>query len=396
MSIERPKGLVLNDIAIKRSDEPVADKDRAPSRVPTEDMAKAALSARTEDMDEAALRSHAEDLDNAAPSAHCASGAGSKPKANLLSGLISDDAQGGNLDNYEMISVNLLDPFFDHPFNAYSEEELRELVESVKLLGVINPVVVRENSNGRYEILAGHNRTNAAKRAGLRTIPCKIVDADDDLARLIVTDTNLKQRQNLSYSEKAKAYKMQLDALKKQGKRRDLLSAIDAESNLWSIGPQVKSRDVVAEINNISAKQISRYIRLLSLVPGLLDKVDSERIPFRAGVELSYLPEELQGNINAVLDTFEKLTVSIQAAEALRQTADQDYDNDDLYRILSGKYAATEQEPKNKFAPFKLAFQAAEKQFKKVDHYTAQSIDQDELKKVVINAVEEYLLRLRG
>ena len=372
MSIERPKGLVLNDIAIKRTDEPA------------------------EDLDNAALRSHSEDLDNAAPSAHCASGAGSKPKANLLSGLISDDAQGGNMDNYEMVSVNLLDPFFDHPFNAYSDEELTELVESVKLLGVINPVIVRENSNGRYEILAGHNRTNAAKRAGLRTIPCKIVDADDDLARLIVTDTNLKQRQKLSYSEKAKAYKMQLDALKKQGKRRDLLSAIDAESNLCSNGTQVKSRDLVAEMNHTSALQISRHIRLLSLLPGLLDKVDFERIPFRAGVELSYLPDELQGSINAVLDTFEKLSVSIQAAEALRQTADQDYDNDDLYRILSGKYAASEQEQKNKFAPFKLAFQAAEKQFKKVDHYTAQSIDQDELKKVVINAVEEYLLRLRG
>lgn len=359
MNVERPKGLVLNDIAIKRN-EVQAD---APAMEPTV----------------------AEEV----PAAF------GKPKSNLLAGLISDDAQGGNMDNYEMISVNLLDPFFDHPFHAYSEEELIELTESVKLLGIVNPVVVRVKQGDRYEILAGHNRTNAAKRAGLRTVPCKVVDVDDDLARLIVTDTNLKQRQKLSYSEKARAYKMQLDALKKQGKRRDLLAAIDGEGNLWSNGPQVKSRDVVAEINNTSAKQISRYIRLLSLLQGLLDKVDLERIPFRAGVELSYLSDELQGSINTVLDSFENLNVSIQAAEALRQTADQDYDNDDLYRILSGKYATREQESKNKFTPFKTAFKAAEKQFKKVDHYTTQSIDQDELKKVVIQAVEEYLLRLR-
>lgn len=361
MTIERPKGLVLNDITIKRSEAPVEDEDKSSTI--------SEVSTATTD----------------------------KPKMNLLAGLISDDAQGGNTDNYEMIFVNLLDPFYDHPFDAYSEEDLGELVESVKLLGVVNPVIVREKAGGRYEILAGHNRTNAAKKAGLRAVPCKIVDADDDLAKLIVTDTNLKQRQKLSYSEKARAYKMQLDALKKQGKRRDLLEAIDYENNLCTNGSQVKSRDIVAEMNNTSGFQISRYIRLLELNEGLLKKVDAERIPFRAGVELSYLLDEMQAKINTLLDTVEKLTVSIQCAETLRSMAEEDLRGEDILNILSGKpLASNSEEPKpSKFTPFKTAFKAAEKQFKKIDRFTVERIDERELEKIVIDAVEDYLLRKR-
>jgi ParB family chromosome partitioning protein len=361
MTIERPKGLVLNDIVIKRNEASAEAADK---------------------------KSTVSEASTAAPD---------KPKANLLAGLISNDAQGGNTDNYEMISANLLDPFYDHPFNAYSEEDLRELVESVKLLGVVNPVIVRKKAGDRFEILAGHNRTNAAKKAGLRTVPCKVVDADDDLAKLIVTDTNLKQRQKLSYSEKARAYKMQLDALKKQGKRRDLLEAIDQGDNLWHNVPQVKSRDIVAEMNNTSARQITYYLRLLSLVAELLNKVDSERIPFRAGVELSYLSEEMQEKVSTLLDTFEKLTVSILSAETLRSMSEDSLSNEDILNILSGKPLASnaeESKPK-KITPFKTAFKAAEKQFKKIDRFTVESIDEKELEKIVIDAVEDYLLKKR-
>lgn len=378
MSIERPKGLVLNNITIKQSedltDSPEAQAPQSRGEKPT------------------------------------------KPKADLLAGLISDDAQGGNIDNYEMVSVNSLDPFYDHPFNEYSEEDMNELVESVKLLGIVNPVVVRRKADGRYEILAGHNRTNAAKRAGLRTVPCKVVDADDDLAKLIVTDTNLRQRQKLSYSEKARAYKMQLDALKKQGKRRDLLEAIEGKSqaewragaiplgpksNFGPNGPEVKyARDVVAEMNNTSAKQISRFIRLLELRNGLLDKVDSERIPFRAGVEISYLSDEMQGKVNALLDTFENLKISVEAAETIRSVDEEELirlSGEDIMNILSGKplIGSTEERKPKKFTPFKTAFKAAEKQFKKVDRFTVESIDEKELEKIVIDAVEDYLLRKR-
>lgn len=359
MSIERPKGLVLNDITIKRNEESTACANVETSQDQPQNEVK--------------------------------------PKANLLAGLISDDTQGGNIDNYEMISTNLLDPFFDHPFNAYSEEDLNELTESVKLLGVVNPVIVRKKADGRYEILAGHNRTNAAKRAGLRTVPCKTVDADDDLAKLIITDTNLKQRQKLSYSEKARAYKMQLDALKKQGKRRDLLEAVEQRNNLWPNGPQVKSRDIVAELNKTSAKQISRYTRLLELNSSLLDKVDQEEIPFRAGVELSYLPQEMQEKISSLLDAFEKLTVTIQAAETLRSMAEDNLSGESISNILSGKPCIEnpEESKLKKITPFKAAFKAAEKQFKKVDRYTAESIDEKELERIVIDAVQDYLLRKR-
>lgn len=360
MSIERPKGLVLSDITIKRNEEPTACANVKTSQDQSQNEVK--------------------------------------PKANLLAGLISDDAQGGNIDNYEMIPTNLLDSFFDHPFNAYSEEDLNELTESVKLLGVINPVIIRKKADGRYEILAGHNRTNAAKRAGLRTVPCKIVDADDDLAKLIVTDTNLKQRQKLSYSEKARAYKMQLGALKNQGKRRDLLESIDQENNFGPNRPEVKyARDIVAEMNNTSAKQISRYLRLLELDEGLLSKVDTERIIFTSGVELSYLSGDMQEKINTLLNTFEKLTVTIQAAETLRSMTDDDPGDEEIINILSGKpLPDNPEEPKpEKFTPFKTAFKAAEKQFKKVDRYTIESIDEKELEKIVVDVVQDYILRKR-
>lgn len=323
-------------------------------------------------------------------------------KPDLFAGLFSDNAQSGNADNYEMVSVSKLDPFFDHPFNPYPEEEMNELVESVKMLGVEEPLIVRKKDNGRYEILAGHNRCEAAKRAGLRTVPCKIKDVNDDTARLIVTDTNLKQRKTLSYSEKARAYKMQLEALKRQGKRRDLIEAVDQENNFGQSLPEVKNaRDIVAERNKTSARKISMYIRLLELNDGLLDKVDTgKKVPFVAGVELSYLSDEMQDKVNALLDTFEKLTITTQAAETLRSMDTEELSclsGEDIINILSGKPLTDNTgEPKpKKFTPFKTAFKAAEKQFKKIDRYTVESIDEKELEKIVIDAVEDYLIRKR-
>lgn len=358
MNVDRPKGLVLQDITIRNRGE-------------------------SSENDEKNQTLESEKIE-------------SMQKTDLFAGLLQDNAQSGNVDNFEMIPISLLDDFYDHPFKPYTEEDMNELVESVKALGVIQPLTVRAKENGRFEILVGHNRRTAAKRAGQRTVPCKKVTADDDAAKLIVTDSNLKQRQKLSYGEKARAFKMQLEALKKQGKRRDLLDAIDQENNFGQILPEVKNaRETVAEINNTSARQISNYIRLLFLTDELLEKVDSERITFTSGVELSYLPEEMQERINSLLETFDKLTVTIQGAETLRSLTEDDLSNEDFLNILTGKPIG--EKPKQKATvPFKMAFKAAEKKFKKVDQYTVQNIDQEVLEKVVIDAVEEYLLKLRS
>ena len=357
---DRPSGLILKDITIRN---------------------------RTDNADNGEIKQASESGENV-----------NRSKPDLYAGLFQDTAQSGNVDNYEMISIHLLDDFYDHPFKPYSEEDMNELAESIKLLGILHPIVARKKEDGRYEILSGHNRNKAAKLAGLRTVPCKVVAVDDYMAKMILTDTNLRQRERISCSEKSRAYKMQLDAMKKQGKRRDLLEAINQENNLGQTLPEVKNaRDMVAEINNTSARQISNYIRLLSLIDGLLEKVDSEKIPFVAGLELSYLPKEMQKKINTLLDTFENLTVSVRAGTILRTMAENNLNNDDLLNILSGKkLAENQEEPKTKkFTPFKAAFKAAEKQFKKVDRYTAESIDEKELEKIVVDAVEEYLIRKR-
>lgn len=338
-----------------------------------------------------------------------------RPRTLLLSNLISKTAQTENTNNFEMLPIEKLDPFYDHPFRPYTETELADLVESIKEFGIIHPVVVRRKQDGRYEILSGHNRTEAAKIAGLRDVPTKILNVDDDTAKMIVTETNLKQREKICHSDKAKAYKMQLDALKNQGKRNDFISTIesgetgwsngpqvDSEENTqrWPNGPQVKSRDIVAEMNNTSAKQISRYIRLNYLHEGLLDKVDIERIPFRSGVELSYINKATQDLIDNILNKNEELSISIQVASVLKMLPEAQLENlneDELTMILIGKeskHGVQNLSKPKKFVPFKMAFRAAEKQFKEVDDETASKLDEKKLEEVVVQAIKKYIADL--
>lgn len=339
-----------------------------------------------------------------------------RPKGLSISSLISKTAQTENTNNFEMLPIEKLVPFYDHPFKPYTETELADLVESIKEIGIIHPVVVRKKQDGKFEILSGHNRTEAAKLAGLRDVPTKILNVDDDTAKMIVTETNLKQREKICHSDKAKAYKMQLDALKNQGKRKDLLSKVDDEINFGSIGPEVEgsnnnfrsigpevkyARDIVADRNNTSAKQISRYIRLSYLHTGLLDKVDKERIPLRSGVELSYINEVTQGLIDNILNKNEELSISIQVASALKMLPEAQLENlneDELAMILIGKESnkqgvQNQSQPK-KFVPFKMAFKAAEKQFKEVDAEIASKLDEKKLEEVVVQAIKKYIADL--
>lgn len=347
-----------------------------------------------------------------------------KTKANLLDGLISEYIHGGNNDNEEMIPTHLLDRFFDHRFKPYTEKKMQELVESIKIVGIQQPLIVRKKANGRYEILAGHNRLEAAKRAGLRTVPCEIRDIDNDaIARIIVNDTNI-HRDQLSYSEKAWVYKTEIDALRSLGWRKEFVEAVESENEKSENGgipvngtkgsfgtPGSKAendqfarefaRDIVAERYDTVGMQISRYLRLLELTDELLDKVDSERIPFKAGVEFSHLSKEMQETINTLLDTFKDLNVKVTSSETLHRIVKEDKNNndlsaEDLFTVLSGKPLKKKQKtaPPVK-PPFKMIFKSAEKQFKKLDEDTIQSIDQGELEKVIVDAVEQYIRQIR-
>ena len=180
------------------------------------------------------------------------------------------------------MDIEKLLPFPGHPFKLYAGKRLDELVKSIKELGILNAILIRKASeqSGLYQILSGHNRANAAKLAGLKQIKAEIIDVDDDTAILIVVDTNFKQRENLLPSERAYGFKMQIEALKRQGKRVDLIE--DDNKN-------IKSRELIGQQHGLSGVQIFKYIRLTELIPRLLEMLDAGNFSIKAGVDLSYI-----------------------------------------------------------------------------------------------------------
>lgn len=191
------------------------------------------------------------------------------------------------------VPVELLDPWTDangegQPFHLYTKEEFDEMVESVRQRGIITPLHIRPIGR-RFQILAGHNRCAAAKVLGLRTVPALVADVDDAEATLIMIDSNLKQRQKLTPSEKAKAYKMMLEAMKRQGQRSDRTSPTSTQ-----VVSKSRTDEEIGQQNGDSREQVRRYIRLNSLIPELLEMVDNNQLKFVSAVELSYLPAATQ------------------------------------------------------------------------------------------------------
>ncbi|WP_440977637.1 ParB/RepB/Spo0J family partition protein [Sedimentibacter sp. LTW-03] len=215
-------------------------------------------------------------------------------------------------DGVRQIKTYLLIPFKKHPFKLYEGKQLDDLVESIKEYGILSPVIAREVENKEeLELMSGHNRVNAAKIIGLETVPTIIKNVDDDTAQIIVAESNFRQRNNFLPSEKAKAYKMQMDALKRQGKRTDL--------DICSNGTYTKtSRDKVADKNDTSPAQIRRYIRLNYLTDKLLNMVDNNSISFRPAVEISYLSAETQKMIESLLEK-QRIKISLKQAERLKE-----------------------------------------------------------------------------
>ena len=194
------------------------------------------------------------------------------------------------------IPLTEIDEFPDHPFQVRMDEDMDQLVESVKERGVITPVTLRRKEDGRYEIVSGHRRIKACELAGLETVPAEIKELTRDEAILLMVDSNL-QRSYILPSEKAMAYKMRMEAQKRQGFRADLTSR--------PVGAKLRdgrSDEKIAEDSPDSARQILRYIRLTELAPELLELVDEGKIAMRPAVELSYLNEIEQNDLIAAID----------------------------------------------------------------------------------------------
>lgn len=194
------------------------------------------------------------------------------------------------------IPLELIDDFPDHPFKVRDDEDMMQLVESVKERGVITPATVRQKEDGRYELVSGHRRKRACELAGFETLRSEIVDLNRDEATILMVESNF-QRSEILPSEKAFAYKMRLEALSRQGKRTDLTS-----NPLGRKSDGKETVQIIGEQSGDSQTQVRRYIRLTNLVPELLEFVDEGRIKMRPAVELSYLDEDCQRDVVDEID----------------------------------------------------------------------------------------------
>ena len=201
-----------------------------------------------------------------------------------------EEREEDRLSKIRDIPISEIDDFPDHPFMVRDDEDMQNLIESIKERGVITPAMVRKKEDGRYELISGHRRKRACQLAGMETLRCEVVDMDRDEATIMMVESNF-QRSNILPSEKAFAYKMRLEAMKRTAGR--------PQKNSDPVGPNfgLRSNSQVAEEVGESKTQVQRYIRLTELVPELRDMVDEGRIKMRPAVELSYLDKESQKDV---------------------------------------------------------------------------------------------------
>jgi ParB family chromosome partitioning protein len=230
-----------------------------------------------------------------------------------------------NNKNIEILNIPLseLKPFEDNPFKVRLDESMDELTESVQQSGVLSPIIARPNKDGGYEILSGHRRAKACEIAGIKAVPVVVKDFDDDTAAILLVDSNL-HRENILPSEKAYAYQMKLEAMKRQGARSDLTCGQFVHKT-----QNDKSRDEIGVQSGESGRQIQRYIRLTNLIYPILDMVDNKEIAMNAAVEISYLGSKEQTDVLKAIES-EEVAPSIEQAKKLRRFSENGRLNSDV------------------------------------------------------------------
>lgn len=238
---------------------------------------------------------------------------GRKPSLTSYDDIFSTEASRQQ-EQIQRLALSELHPFKDHPFRVLDDDRMMETVESVKEYGVLVPIIARPMADGGYEIVSGHRRKRACELAGMNEIPAIVRDLDDDEAVIIMVDSNL-QRENILPSERAKAYQMKLEAIKRQGERRDLTSD--------QVGQKLRvAVERVAENAGESKSQVQRFIRLNNLEPPLIDKVDAGKLAFTPAVELSYLKPEEQQWLDTALENTQQ-TPSLSQAQRMKRESKQ-------------------------------------------------------------------------
>lgn len=294
-----------------------------------------------------------------------------------LDDLFSTDESRAEAQLEKVVTLNPADisDFPNHPFKVKQDEAMAEMVDSVKQYGVLVPALVRPKADGGYEMVAGHRRKCAATLAGITEMPCIVRNLTDDEATIIMVDSNL-QRETILPSEKAFAYKMKLEAMKRQGERTDLTSSpLDKKLKGLTSAQQVSQK------SGDSQPQIYRYIRLTELIPSVLDMVDSGKIAFRPAVELSYLSKEQQ---QSLYDTMECEDCTPSLAQAIKM---KEFSRD-------GKLSAEvilsimQEEKPNQREQFKMPKE-------RISKYFAPGTPAQKIEDTIIKALELYRMRER-
>ncbi|MCP1111097.1 ParB family chromosome partitioning protein [Lachnospiraceae bacterium PF1-21] len=273
------------------------------------------------------------------------------------------------------IPVDKISDFPNHPFKVRLDKEMQDMIDSIEQYGILVPAIVREKEDGSFEMISGHRRKFAAIEAGLSDIPCIKKELTDDEAVIIMVDANI-QRENILPSEKAFAFKMRLEAMKRQGKRVDLTCA-PVEHKLAG----KKSRDIIAEEVGESREQIRRYIRLTNLAPDILNLVDEGRIAFRPAVEVSYLSEQEQAILydNIIL---EEKTPSLSQAVKMKKLSKQgELDDEAIFKIIIEDKA-------NQKEQFKIPKE-------KIGRYFPEGTTKEVIQDTIIKALEYYQNRTK-
>lgn len=235
--------------------------------------------------------------------------------------------------NMTYLEITKLKPFENHPYYVKDDDEMMNLQESIKENGVLSPLIVRPLENNEYEVISGHRRLHASKKAGLTQVPALIYEMDRDAASVLVVDSNL-HRENILPSEKAFAYKMKAEALQHQGKRTDL--------TLEQVAPKL-STEMIGEAENISKDTVKRYIRLTHLLPKLLEYVDEGRISFTPAVELSYLNDIEQNDLLEAIE-LNDCTPSLSQAVRMKKLSQQGLLTDDAINEIMSEEKANQKE----------------------------------------------------
>ena len=278
-----------------------------------------------------------------------------------------------NREKVLVIPLSNIDAFPDHPFQVRMDESMQTMADSVKTVGIQTPAIVRQKEDGRYELVSGHRRKMACELAGLDSMPCIVRQMSRDEAIIAMVDSNL-QREIILPSEKAKSYKMKLEALSRQGQRTDLTSA--------PLEPKLRSNAEVAQSSGESVSQIKRYIRLNDLIEPVLEMVDAGKIAMRPAVELSYLPPEQQEALVEEMAAEESTPSHVQAAK-MRKFSQDGQLNEGVIRSIM------QEEKPNQVEQFKIPRE-------KINRFFPAGTSAQKIEDTIIKALELYRQRERN